>query len=97
MRMQLTYPKSYSSAELRAIYDEYRAQYPEVFQAWVEIEKRGRDIHHNDLLPTQKHLYNYLSQRADFENHLALSEVLLDFRKLIVKEFMGYDLVPGDD
>jgi hypothetical protein len=96
-RMKLTFPKSYTLAEVRALYDNYRRSYPDIYEEWVTIERKGRDIEPDDLLDIQTHVYSFLRDRAEWEHSLAPSEVFLDFRRMIVSEHLGYSLYPPRD
>ena len=95
--MKLTYPPSHRTDDLRPLYQEYRELYPELFEEWLRIERKEREIGLDELKDIQTHIYGFLRERTEVEGHMGLIEGFVSFRKLIVKEYLGYSLVPGQD
>lgn len=96
-RMKLTYPPSHKTSDLVALFDEYTSLRPDLSQQWLEIEKKGRDLKPGDLDQVGRDVEGFLATKVDFNNRIALTYGFLTFRKILVRRFLGYDLVPGDD
>ena len=95
--MKLTYPPSHRTEDLRPLYEEYRGLYPEQFAEWLRIERKGRNIDPDELRDTLVHIHSFLQSRLETDGYPALIEGFISFRKLIVNEYLGYSLIPGED
>ena len=95
--MKLTFPPAHKTDDLRPLYEEFRDSYPDVFTTWLEIEKKGSKIGLDELKDVQTCIYDFLRRRVAVEGHMALTEGFVSFRKIIVKDNLGYDLIPGQN
>ena len=97
MKLRLSYPRSHTRAQLMPLYSEFRELHPDVYDRWVEIEGKGVTIEPGDLADVHAHVDAFLRERTESENHLERDIAFLDLRKILVKEHLGYDLVPGQE
>jgi len=92
--VRLTYPRTHKISDLKPLYEIYKRRFPEVIAAWVAIERKSPHIEADDLPPIAAHLYSFLQESVLYEGPLSLLMAFLDFRKMIVREYLGYSLVP---
>lgn len=92
--MKLTYPKSHTTKEIRPLYEEFLASYPEVFKEWLKIETKGRKMDEDELRPIIEIICDFLKSKTEWETDYAVLLAVLDFRQTMVKENLGYSLIP---
>lgn len=92
--MKLTFPKTHRTEEMRPLYEEYKSLHPDIIEEWVEIESRSPNIGDDEIPPISEHVQEFLRTRTENDGPTSLLYAFLDFRILLVKEYLGYSLIP---
>lgn len=95
--MRLTFPPSHRTEDLRPLFEQYKDMFPEIYGTWCSIEEKGRGINPDELKEIQQHVYSFLRERMDYDGSGALVGGFFSFRKILVKDHLGYSLVPGEN
>jgi hypothetical protein len=92
--MKLTFPKTHKTEHLRPLYEEFKLLYPDLINEWIKIESKAPYIDEDDLPPISNQVQVFLNSKVENEGPTSLIIAFLDFRKLLVKEYLGYSLSP---
>jgi hypothetical protein len=84
--VRLTFPKSHHTEDLRPLYEGFKAEEPEVFARWKEIEENWCEGSERDIAPVMIAIHSYLKPRVQWDTLSAVIFATSDFRKLIRAE-----------
>ena len=87
--MRLTHPRSHTSDQIYDIVVRFKSKNESIFEEWVGIERKDRNIEIGELSGIQETVFKFLQLNADVDSHRALVDAWMDMRTEIRKRVLG--------